>query len=551
MNPRRGAGNGRGWWDGKPSATSGFALLTLLLAGPARGGAQDLRWRPDDRVFLTSFHLATALLRDERNLFMASGGGLLVFDHVSERWDLPSTAEDGFPAAEEPGGLALDPGGRTLWMGTLQGNLFSYHVDLQRWELEGSPGVGPLLRLAPPREAGGDYLYALTTSGWYRIDGFSLIAEPVPQAPTGERPGQRGLSASERLARLDPAFAAAGATVTTDAAGRTWPLSDFAPGDREGVYWLATAGDGLYRYDGRFGSVKRFPFGPLGRGAAALAYDGEGVWIGGDGRGPRRGSSWSTPDLAEWRYFEAGGAGVPGVPGTEVLDILWTVEAVWFATRDGVRRHVGGRWVRPTGPASDRPVRRLARTLDGTVWAATAQGLLSIAGGSTGGEFAPRSDLAPGASVDAVSAAGDTVWAAGAFGVRRFVTGVGELPWPEGPGRPPQGPVADLAWSRGTLWAATDAGLWAFDGARWVGPDRSVVQGGVGRIERIRALDGALWVTGVGGAARRSPTGGGWTYLEVGPDIPAGPVLDVVEAESFAFLATPYGVLRVDLGRLR
>jgi len=520
------------------------AFLLLFLLPPVAGAAtqESPRWRPEDRTVLTAFHLITGMARDDQRLYAASPGGLQILDLFSERWELPSTATEGFPAIGGSGGVAYDSFNRAVFLGTLEGELYRFEVDLRRWTREPSPGVGPILRLVAFQERGEDGLYLLSPAGWFRYSRFSPFPSPIP----GGRPppGLLGEDASPevRLGRLDPAFEALQGTLLREG-GRRWPLTDFTPARSQGVFWLGSAGGGLYRYDSRIGTAEPLAFGLLSAGSAALGRAGSRIWFGGDGAGPRRGVAVGGDDLQGWRHFdEVSGS---GAPGARVEDILLEEDGSgWFAASDGLRRMAGERWARIPGPAGDRGVRRVARTSDGVVWGASPQGLLRVDPGGVG------SRLLPGAPLSAVVASGDTVWAGGEEGVQGMTAG-GALPTFL-PGSPSPRGTVDLALVGGELWAATSDALWRRGPAGWEGPLREVALS-LGTLSRLRTgEDGALWVGGRGGAGRLDGSSGGWTLFLVGEDLPAGPVEDILPVGGErVYLATPVGVVRMAWTRRR
>lgn len=519
-----------------PSQALAPGLAAALALAPCADHVLAQRWRPDDRVLLTSFHLVSGLARDERFLYAATPRGLQILDMVSRRWELPSTAEDGYPDHEDPSALAFDPGTRRLWLGTLAGSLYTYQVDLQQWTLETSPGLGPLLRLVWYEGPGGEGLYLRSPSGWHRLPPFSFVPEPVP---AGRLPGPvrvLELPPEDRLARIEPAFAGARGTLLMDEDLQRWPMTDFVRGERQGLFWLATAGDDLYLFDSRFVTTEPHRFGLLSTSASALARDGRWIWFAGDGRGPRKGVTAGRDDLQEWRWYESRGRGAPS--GT-VHDVVAGDEGVWFAARDGLYRLDSrtGRWSRAGGGAGSMEIHRLALAEGGTLWGAGRRGLVRV---GPAGEGTPS--VAGGPGLRAVLAVGDTLWVAGDQGVQRFGGGGERLPWTgEAEASVPPG-LVDLARFRGEVWGATPAGLWRFDGAVWQGPLREVSQGGVGEILRLRAGEDGFWVAGTGGAARLDPEADSWRYLLVGRDLETGPVRDVLQVGDRVLLATPGGV---------
>ncbi len=352
---------------------------------------------------LTSFHLVSGMTRDDRQLYAASEGGLQILDLLSGRWQQPSTMEDGYPVDEGPAAAAYDPFERVVWLGTTTGGLHSYQVDFGRWRLEASPGLGPIVAILPLSEDRGEGVLVRTPTGWYLVERFSGAVRPLPPGQLPPEAAALEAPAHERLRLLEPAYAAAGATLTADRGGRTWPVTSFVAGDRPGVYWLGTAGDNLYRLDVRFLEAEPRPFGLLTSGSGALAVDAGWLWIGGDGRGPRRGPVRAGHDLQQWRQYEAG---IVPAPSELVEDILVPADAVWFGGRGGLYRldRRSDRWLQVAGVGGRLPVRRLA-AVEGGLWAATDLGLVRVsADGAVEGTFFE------GRAVHAVVAANGGIW---------------------------------------------------------------------------------------------------------------------------------------------
>jgi hypothetical protein len=510
------------------------------MAGPLT--AQEGRaWRPEDRTVLTSFHLVSGMARDDRQLYAASEGGLQILDLLSGRWEQPSTMEDGYPVEEGPAALAYDPFERVVWLGTAAGGLHTYQVDFGRWRLEASPGLGPIVAIFPLSGERGNGVLARTPTGWYVVERFSGAVQPLPPGQLPAQAAALEVPAHERLRRLEPAYAASGATLTADRGGRTWPVTSFVAADRPGVYWLGTAGNNLYRFDVRFLEAEPRPFGLLTPGSGALALGGGWLWMGGDGRGPRRGPVRASQDLQQWHQYEAG---IVAAPSELVEDIAVTEDAVWFGGRGGLYRldRPSDRWSQVGGIGGRLPVRRLALA-DGGLWVATDRGLTRVSADGTVGDT-----FFEGRAVHAAVAANGGIWVGGAGSlVHMLEDGRVAAPVPGAPPAPP-GPVVDLVSDRGDTWAATPDALWRFDGRGWEGPLREVPTN-VGRLRRLRLTGDALWVTGDAGAARRVRDESGWRYLLVGRDLPAGPALDVLVTEDRVYVSTPAGVVRLQRRR--
>jgi hypothetical protein len=106
--------------------------------------------------------------------------------------------------------------------------------------------------------------------------------------------------------------------------------------------------------------------------------------------------------------------------------------------------------------------------------------------------------------------------------------------------------VYDVVSAGGITTALTPDALYrrGIDGA-WTGPLREPSLGRLGRLYRVGADAGQLWVAGNGGAARYDERSERWFFYLVGSDIPEGPVIDVLPDGGDVWLATPAGALRL------
>lgn len=75
--------------------------------------------------------------------------------------------------------------------------------------------------------------------------------------------------------------------------------------------------------------------------------------------------------------------------------------------------------------------------------------------------------------------------------------------------------VADLAASDGTVWAATDVGLWAYRDGSW-GPSGDDLEG-LRQVFADPGWEGGLWAVGRDGVLRTDDAGQSWRLLEDGP----------------------------------
>jgi ligand-binding sensor domain-containing protein len=507
------------------------ALIAAPLAVLPAAGQDGRPWYPEDRFIITDFAELGAVAADMRRVYAASPYGIQIYDAVAERWEPPITAETGFPLGRRPTALAFDPAREALWLGTANGELHLFALHPGRWERHGTV-PGEVQRIVAGADPRGGAVFILTRGGWYRTDGFGL---PVRAAAVPQAAQEQAQPPEARVSTEDPGFRAIAATVAVDGRHRRWAIVDAAPGHRPGSWWLATRGAHLFRYDAWQGSASSMPFGIVSRGVTALALDGDAVWYGGDGLGPRRGVTRGGLNLQQWRSW----LDEDGAPRGEVRAILPLHDAVWFASSDGVYRldRRSARWRRVTegDGLAGLEASALAGRAAGGLWVGTRRGVarLSPAG-------AVEATYSLGARrVNALHARGDTLWIGTDAGLMALSEG-GE------PVRTPvTGRVVGVAMDGAErLWAATEDALYRRDAGGWVGPLREAGVGGAGRIATLVAAHGVLWVGGSGGVAALDAAGT-WSYYRAGADLPAGPVRALVVTDGELWAGTPAGAVRV------
>ena len=507
-------------------------MIVLLGAAAARSArAQSGRaWRPEERVLITSFAEVGALARDRLRLYAATRGGLVVYDPLSRTFDLPLTAEDGYPILELPSALAVDPLGDELWLGTAQGSLYRLRAIPARWENVAFALGGPVLAIVPTHSIRDDAIYVQTASGWHRTRRVALGARPVSPAevPAGVITRARALTA------LDPALTAFRATLGLDARSRRWPLTASIPGETPETYWFATRGAFVFHFDARRGTPDWLWFGAPARGATAVAVSGETVMIGGDGRGPRDGLVHFSSDLQHWTLHDP----LEGGPRGPIAQIAARGGDWYVATRDGVFHRTQGAWERlgfedATSVAPDAA----------TLWVGTRRGL------AVSGRTAVT--ILTGVHVNRVRVHDDTAWVA-------TRTGVFQVPPPTDSARGyeaeavavlPGSAFVDVVPVGQTILAIAPDAVWTRSEGQWRGPLRTPVLSGVGRLIAAAADGDAVWIAAERGAVRYVPATGEWSSLLAPADLPQGPVYDLAPAGRHVWLATPVGALRVQWRR--
>ncbi len=470
------------------------ALLAAGAASPALAQIGPGHWDPDDRVLVTDLSTVTALARSSDRVFAATTGGLVVIRDVFRAWEPPLTREDGWPEAPVSAAAFSRTDG-TLWLAVTDGRLLALDPAGRRWE-DDVPLDRRVRRLVPDDLSG--TLLADTDAGWLRLDPFSRRLERATPAEAAAAIDRNPDLRARRDLLASPGFSSVRAFLGEGPYGRTYDVTDVIPADDPARFWVGTAGGGLALYDSFSQDWRPVPVGLWGRGASALALEGDALWIAPSvPEAERYGLTRVGPDLDDWRIETA--AGARGAPDLGVRALLERDGALWAAGERGLaRRSPEGDWtivardpgvgipvlclaagedaegealwlggergvvrLRPGAGSAERllqsgPVRALHAS-GGGVWAATDRGLIRI---EASGEASPVAGLSPLPSA-AVTGVGDTVWA----GLDREV-------WRRGPdggwGRVEalgrlSGPVTALAVRDGVLWAGGPEELVAWD----------------------------------------------------------------------------------------
>jgi ligand-binding sensor domain-containing protein/signal transduction histidine kinase len=305
---------------------------STLVMLPASGGVVRLS---DGRF---SRHPADAAVRGHQleQLFVEPDGALWMGDYRGEilRWKSGSLttfgAKDGIAYSLVGLSVATDGQGRT-WVA--QGDFLGWFDRGKLVRFPGSPGT--LLVIAPARDGG----------LW--------------------------ISAAERLLKLK------NGRLTTLLEAPEWPSAREVVQrlfeDSQGVLWIATRRNGLYRFEG--GQVRATP--TQQQILSWVAEDSEhGVWVASKGGGIAR--------LQRRRF-------VMIRPGADQDDIASTAVcedntgATWCANRDGgVFRYFGGTVERVQVPQGNPPfyANCVCPDADGTIWVGTKSGLYRVVAGN-------------------------------------------------------------------------------------------------------------------------------------------------------------------------
>lgn len=521
-------------------------LLPLVLAGAAAPAAAQIgpgHWDPDDRVLVTDLSTVTALARSSDRVFAATTGGLIEIRDVFRAWEAPLTREDGWPEAPVTAAAYARSDG-ALWLAVADGRLLALDPVSRRWTDE-IPLDRRVRRLVPDDLTGTLLLDA--ESGWLRLDPFSRRLDRVSPSEAAEAIERNPDLRARRELLASPGFSSVRPFLGEGPYGRTYDVTDVMPSDDPARFWVGTAGGGLALFDAYSQDWQPVPAGLWGRGAAALAAEGEAVWIA--PAVPEEGRYGLTrvgPDLDDWHIESASSA--RGAPDLDVRALLVRDGTLWAAGRRGLaRRSPGGGW---TTVARDPGVGDLVLCLaadedaEGEVlWLGGERGVVRVRSGSASGER-----LLASGPVRGLHASAGGAWAATDRGLFRIGADGAALP---AAGLSPL-PSAAVTGAGDTVWAGLDREVWrrAPDGA-W---SRVEALGRLaGPVTALAVRDGVLWAGGPEELLAwdaRAMTLRRYTFaagdLPVGPFGERGIAQILLVDRTRAWLALPAGALRFD-----
>lgn len=477
------------------SRLAGLLALFALVVSVRTAAGQAGIWREDDRIVISSFNDVAAIAFDGRRVFAATRNGLEMYDAIARRWLMPSTLEDGYPVFERPSATAYDQSQGGLWLATASGNLYLWSELSGRWDFR-APGSAPA-----------------------------------------------DLFRASRVPDNDVAWRVLRGTVTLDPHGRRWPLSAVVPADRPGTYWAGTAGGNILLADSRNLSSEWLPFGTLAQGVSSIAVTEQGgVWLGGDGLGPRDGLTHVDSALQNWTNYESYSSRAP----RRAVHCILPGDTTWVAAGDGVYVLAAG--ARAWQRIDDREglpstnVRVIARTKAG-VWAGTQQGLALIDPAASRGVWRGME----GVRINGLAERNDTLWIASSNGLWIAVADASGVRVLAAPGRDAvlqlRTQVAAVARAGRNIAVLASDGVYFFD-QQWSDVVRNVMPAGA-RPHDLRGDAHGLFILGSSGVAEWDAETDNWIQLTVPADIPVGPVRDAVRVGEFVWVATPAGAVRL------
>jgi hypothetical protein len=509
------------------------------MVSPAQGQSFTRDWRPEDRTVLGDFSRVTAIAATPDRVFIASLGGLLLWNPQFQRWEGSFDPPDKRLLSPVFAGLA-DPLDNSLWLARPDGWLH-YQPDIQLWD-QGTVPQG-VVGIAFDQNDPAAGLYIRTRRDWQLLPRGGLV--PVPSRP----PARPLVPATvDQAIRDNPALQANSAAILTDNRLRSVHYTAAARSFDNRGWYLGTSGIGtLFMADGA-PLPERLNFGlPSDRVGAVFSWPG-GVWAA-TNQTPQADASFTFvgEDLAQFQSLP--GPSATGTPFGQVRELAGQNRSLWAATDLGVARldPRNGR-VDLIDEGRGLPDSRVYSIVSraGRITAGTAHGLVRISDSARVERVAPSYSDA----VYTVLPAGDSVWAGTPSGLLLALPGEAGLIRPRSLAQPSlQAPVVDLATLGDTLVALTRDGLLWRDprSSAWtLGPNLSAL---LGRLRRFVAEGPGFWIAGDRGI--------GYARLNTPPlrpiregDVP-GAVNDLAVDDEYLWAATDGGLVRFRLNAIR
>lgn len=514
----------------------------------------------DDRLVVRAHDDVFGVAVSSRHVFALSSGGLATFDRVFERWLEPSAqVAEALQLAGTSRArfmvMTADPVEEAVWIG-VPGGVVIYRPRVEqvvRVAVIGEPEV-----IAFAREGGGD---AFVRSGgqWSRVSraGFSA---PLPGGP-GNVTLQLPMPLEAVYAR-HPSLRAQLPFLLRDAEGATMAArittAAMAP-DRPSEVWVGTIGDGLWQVDAGMQQARALTYGVRDADIGALASGADGVWSAGQGSARAFGLSFVHHDLQQ--FDRRAHRGFANTSGMRVQQLVVRGRVAWLATDRGLwRLPLEGRdapleqWRVSNGLPDDLVLAVLPR-LEGA-WVGTRRGLAFVPEAEPGSVLAVQPLGFEGEAVRALALVGEQLYVGTPSGLfvresRALGTTARRVP-----GVLPR-PVSALAWHDSVLLVVSDraAELRTLTDA---GRGEGVGSDTLTRVELAFAEIGApvrahvdarsVWIAGTAGVLvwRRDRLRDAPRLLRAGAELP-GPATDLVVGETWAWVGTREGVVRVRL----
>lgn len=477
-------------------------VLQFLLNCPPFSFAQfqipdrNFEFRPGDWTGFSTGRFITSIHRGQIHLYIGTTHGLLRYQFLSQYWEKPWTVSDGL-ADDYIYAVQYDFKTGMVWCLTREG-LSGRVSSSAQWQNIPYAEIGTTVR-AIDLGLGKEFIWLKTPKKILKGDRdmglFSQSDLQEAEQDQVEWSTDRDMNVSQ-LSHffMEHKYTFFEEGYIQDLNLRQYQITKAVPDDFDNL-WMGTWGLGMAHGDMQTVFLELKPYGLFSPDVQAMAWDGDGMWIGGQ---PYRGEGGITYwDLEEntWEYFES--EIIFRLRSDRISSILPMDDAIYFGTDAGLARldREKNEWrnYRVRDGLFDNRVTALAAT-ESKLWIGTVYGISCIR--LQGMVFSMIQDpLLKHRHIYHLEPDGNDLWAATDRGVFQYVSDENQWYYIENA----PGMISQEAYSISIyddeVWVATDGGvqMWRHSKEEWTTfPEGHFDTGGV--IYNILADEKAVWI---------------------------------------------------------
>jgi len=298
-----------------------------------------IQYQPGDWMSYPVMRFMNAVAVGQEYVYFGSTYGIGRYNHFSGEWERPWTVSDGLPDAAIQL-LSYDKTTGYLWCVTKAG-LSYYQPTAEEWRTFSmwEMGVNQIVSLGTGEKNiwldSGKRIYQGSNQGGVFFESSINEAEQDRVFWMGRRSQKKPVSWNQLM--IEPGYFLEAEGVIQDQELRRYSITNYIKDDF-GKLWVTTWGMGAAVADIQTWDFSFLPYGPYAPRMDAMAWDGDGMWMGGlHIPGKRGGITWWNMEENTWGYFEA--PLLTHLRSDEVTTIMAGDRFVWFGTRDGLARY--------------------------------------------------------------------------------------------------------------------------------------------------------------------------------------------------------------------
>ncbi|MFC1501842.1 hypothetical protein ACFL6A_00350 [bacterium] len=475
-------------------------IISFVLYSMIQGqdiSDRQVHYRPGDWISYPVTRNVTSIDVGNTYAYFGTTGGIMRYDYFRNQWDTPFTWSNGLEN-DEVRIVLYDFNTGFLWCVT--GGGVSYRIpSAEEWRniSYSSLGSGQIYSLG----SGKQNVWIEGRRGFYKSDPTGIMFwSATPQEEAEDQVRWRGRRAGNPVESLPELFVDAGyfyypEGYIQDMEFRQYDITAALQDDFSRL-WMGTQGLGAGVVDMIVSRLGFLPFGPFHRDVQAMAWDDDGMWMGGLNLSRQPGGiTWWNMEEGKWVYYEA--EIVPELWTDNITSIATDVRHVWFGTNNGLARYDKDRDKWRMFSVQDNLWSNQINSVvlgENTLWVGTEAGINSIRLPSMIVEQVRIKELNH-QRIYRLEVDGEDVWAGTERGIYRFdgEEGIWEY-FPEDPAIVALDITAISAWGD-EVWFGTENGIMALDKAtnEWQSfPPAHYPTGG--QINVIAADSGVVWV---------------------------------------------------------